>query len=99
MSCCFVEWEVCAVITGNSLCFDAAAKQVVWLPSGCPLASIHGHLKGRSFLLFLAFRAEHALMECDVWTIVFCCSFNRLSIGAMRSMKCHVGEAFRFLSV
>ena len=25
VSCCFVKWEVCAVITGNSLCFDAAA--------------------------------------------------------------------------
>ena len=41
---------------------------------------------------------EHALMKGDVWSVVFRCSFNKLCIGAMQSMKCHGGEALRFLS-
>ena len=35
----------------------------------CSLASIHGQLKGRSLLFF---SAEHGLMKCDVWSVVFC---------------------------
>ena len=56
----------------------------IWLFSGFYSRSTEG-------MFFVLFSEEFALMKCHVWSVVFCCSFNRLSIGGMQSMECHGG--------
>jgi hypothetical protein len=86
-ACCVWSWtKLCLCVIGSS--WQLCDVFVLWL-----LFTVNWR-----DVLCCFFSAEHALMKCDVWSVVFCWSFNRLSIGEMQSMKCHGGDALRFLS-